>query len=204
MAKRRLVYVRVKSRPDSTTILKYGYKSTEEWNASDIETILGITGLQEDPGIYGAIFGINDPKPHRAKKKYSGAKTFSTYCSYDNVKKARKDGWSISNANYINIIDTQFAVAKCISLTAPNGNAFKYAWRMPKTFANKVKAGGLTALGIENLTTANAKEAAAGVNNFKPAIATKQNTDGSIWRTFCDPTKEPKGWNVTTPEWYSV
>ncbi len=166
--------------------LKYGFKTDV---ADATSTILGHVAAIDASGNYiaGVAFGINSPKPPKAKKFFGSAtKRFeSSFVDKDAVNNARADGWIITPGKRQNARSTDFsklvyvdfkvqdAVAAVGGTPAVAAITIKYCWRIPQYQYVKFLATDKDILGIKDVTSADVRELIIGLNNPKPRRASK-------------------------------
>lgn len=112
----------------------------------------------------GVVFGINSPKPPRAKKLFAtGNKRYEeSYIDPAKITSARADSWEIRpgkiatlrNTNFSKVVSVDYkiidAVAASEGVEASGAKTMKYAWRMPQYQYAKLVGKDKTALGIED------------------------------------------------------
>lgn len=128
-------------------------------------TALGHVNAAEGSGYKaGVVFGINSPKPPRAKKLFaSGNKRYEeSYIDHTKIASARADNWdvrpgkiaSLRNTNFSKVVSVDYKLIDPVAASQgvePTGaRTMKYAWRMPQYQYAKLLGNDKTALGIED------------------------------------------------------
>lgn len=169
-------------------------------------------------GVYkaGVVFGINSPKPPRAKKMFAtGNKRYEeSFIDHTKIATARADNWDIKpgkiatlrNTTFSKVVSVDFklvdAVAASQGVEASPARTMKYAWRMPQYQYAKLLSVDKSGLGIEEFDSSKRGEYIMGADkgSARPARASKTITaDGKAIRisTFVAYNKEdslPEGW----------
>jgi hypothetical protein len=190
---RRLVAVQMQLIPG----LLYGFRTDV---ATTTSTALGhVDALANGVSKAGVVFGINSPKPPRAKKLFAtGNKRYEeSYIDHSKIATARADDWVISPGKIASMRNTSFskvvsvdyklidAVAASEGVEASPVRTMKYAWRMPQYQYAKLLSSDKTALGIEDFDPSKRGEYIMGAakNSARPQRATKTFTaDGTLIR----------------------
>lgn len=166
---------------------------------TDVDNTTSIT-LGHEPALEGSgykpgvVFGINSPKPPRAKKMFSsGNKHFEeSFVSHDKIDSSRTAGWEIRPGKILSLRSTKFSKIVSVdfklidAVDASEGNegaaakTMKYAWRMPQYQYAKLLAGDKTALGIEDFDFTKRGEYIVGANSVRPRRAVKSITAGGV------------------------
>jgi hypothetical protein len=162
MARRRgaqtKVYVKLRS-------LKYGFRTQK----AEHEKHKAVTGQTTYQGAEGVFFGANSPKPPRAV--YSGADTYSSFCSTDKVSDIQKlENWDVVKSGTRRGVRTS-GKTRSVFVDMPGG--WKYAWNI--TAAEMALA---QDLGFVQATGANADDLVWGVNDPKPPRASITTSAG--------------------------
>ncbi len=139
------------------------------------------------------VFGINSPKPPRAKKFFGGTKrNEESFISFDVITEARAAGWEIKPGKIANLRNTPFskvvsvdyklidAVAASQGVEASPVRTMKYAWRMPQYQYVHLTGADKTALGIEDFDASKRGQYIMGAskNSARPFRASKVVTTG--------------------------
>lgn len=159
--------------------IKYGYNIRKTLFTS-LKTKLGITEVTDTANI---LFGINSPKPWRAKKiDESTGVTESSWCSDNKVASLQKEDAFVltppkssirsatTNPNYTTVY---------IELPVGGGGFIKYAWNMKKDLL----AAAQTPLGINVVSASDLADLVWGINSPTPPRATKR-INGRFRSTF--------------------
>lgn len=168
--------------------------------ASTTSTALGhVDALANGVNKPGVVFGINSPKPPRAKKLFAtGNKRYEeSYIAPDKIATARADGWvitpgkiaSMRNTSFSKVVSVDYklidAVEASEGVDASPVRTMKYAWRMPQYQYAKLLTTDKTALGIEDFDASKRGEYIMGAakNSARPLRASKTFTvDGNVIR----------------------
>ena len=162
MARRRGVQVKV-----YVTIqkLKYGFRTQKAEHEKHKVTI----GQTTYTGAEGVFFGANSPKPPRAV--YSGADTYSSFCSTGKVSSIQKlDDWEVVKSGGRRGVRTS-GKTRSVYVDMPGG--WKYAWNITAAEMDLAQD-----LGFVQATGADAANLIWGVNDPKPPRASKQTSAG--------------------------
>lgn len=161
--------------------------------ATATSTALGhvdaISGSGYKPGV---VFGINSPKPPRAKKLFAtGNKRYEeSYIDHSKIATAKADSWevrpgkiaSLRNTSFSKVVSVDYklidAVAASQGVEASSVRTMKYAWRMPQYQYAKLLASDKSALGIEDYDQSKRGEYILGASkgSARPFRATKTIT----------------------------
>lgn len=170
--------------------LLYSFRTDVDESTS---TALGHTPALLGSGYKpGVVFGINSPKPPRAKKLFaSGNKRYEeSFISTGSIDTARSAGWEIRPGKIISLRSTKFskvvsvdyklidAVAAAEGVDGSPVRTMKYAWRMPQYQYEKLLASDKAALGIEDFDQTKRGEYIVGANSARPRRAVKTITAG--------------------------
>lgn len=142
----------------------------------------------------GVVFGINSPKPPRARKMFATGNKHSeeSYIAHTQIDAARADGWEIRPGKILSLRNTKFskvvsvdfkiidAVEASEGVEASTAKTMKYAWRMPQYQYAKLLTGDKTALGIEDFDPTKRGEYIIGANSVRPRRAFKTITAGGV------------------------
>lgn len=162
MARRRGVQIKV-----YVTIvkLKYGFRTQK----AEHEKHKQVTGQTTYTGADGVFFGANSPKPPRAV--YSGADTYSSFCSTGKVSSIKKlENWDVVNSGGRRGVRTA-GKTRTVSVDMPGG--WKYAWNITADDMDLKDD-----LGFVQATGADAANLIWGVNDPKPPRASITTSTG--------------------------
>jgi hypothetical protein len=180
---RRLVAVPMQLIPG----LLFGFRTDV---ATTTSTALGhVAALNNGVSNPGVVFGINSPKPPRAKKLFAtGNKRYEeSYIDHSKIATARADGWDIKPGKIASLRNTSFskvvfvdyklidAVEASEGVEASPVRTMKYAWRMPQYQYAKLTTTDKTTLGIQDFVAADRGEYIMGAakNSARPKRARK-------------------------------
>jgi hypothetical protein len=179
------------------TVNEGGVKFNYGWLAperivSSAGAVLGIkpASAATDPILYG----VNSPKPRKARKTQADGTTISTFVDDEAIDKAVKAGWKVTKSyTKRGLGSSKRTKSVMVPFTVAGANVF-YAWRMnSQDFA----AYG-SKLGIVNADSTG--KILIWGSTQKPARASKELPDGSIITAFCDIAKadslEEDGWSI--------
>jgi hypothetical protein len=179
---------------DGSTI-KYGFGTPI---ASSDSTDLGHQDVQGATGVI--IFGIDRPRPARAKKVVNTGGQSPVTSFIDGSKlSGMPSGWIlISRPKFRTIGGGSRSEAVYVAFMTVN-----YAWKMPKRLYNRIEAD-LPGLGISKCSASDYKSYVWGANSFKPPQAAKTVLGASggvdVLSTFYDLDKSlPDGWESISP-----
>lgn len=166
--------------------------------ASATSTALGHVDAVSGSGYKaGVVFGINSPKPPRARKLFAtgNKRNEESYIAHDKIATARADGWDIKPGKIATLRNTSFskvvsvdyklidAVAASEGVEASPTRTMKYAWRMPQYQYAKLLGADKTALSIEDFDQSKRGEYIMGADkgSARPFRASKRVTaDGQV------------------------
>lgn len=156
--------------------------------ATASSTALGHVDAMGTNGRYkpGVIFGINSPKPPRAKKQFSTAtKNYEeSFIDPAKIATARADGWkmkagkliALRNTKFSKMLSVDYKIVDPIDATdtepAQSAKTMKYVWRVPQYQYLKLLAEDKTALGIKEFDPSKLDEYIYGAD-VRPQRATK-------------------------------
>lgn len=196
--------------------LLYAFKTDV---SSATSTALGHVEAANE-GVYkaGVIFGINSPKPPRAKKLFAtGDKRYEeSFIDHAKIASARADGWTLKPGKIATLRNTTFskvvsvdyklidAVAKSGATEASPARTMKYAWRMPQYQYAAITPDERSGLGIDDFDASKRHEyiLGAGKESARPARAKKTTIVEGKTRTistFVAYNKEnslPTNWSI--------
>lgn len=198
--------------------LLYAFKTDV---AQATSTALGhVNALNGSGYVAGVVFGINSPKPPRARKLFAtGNKRYEeSFISHEKIATARADGWDIRPGKIASLRNTPFSKIVCVDfklidavaasegVEASAAKTMKYAWRMPQYQYAKLVSADKSALGIEDFDPSKRGEYIMGAakESARPFRASKSiAVDGRIIKvkTFVAYNKMDNltnGWALTT------
>lgn len=205
-AKRTLVLALIKPGGAAGTVVPYGFLTNVESNE------YGVLGITVPATGTILVLGTNLPKPTRMTKKEAGY-SVSCFASTASIAAALAAKWKVTkagnryrySAGNVLTAESKKSVAVYVPMTVSD-STFKYAWRIPSFQAAKMGTTEATELGIKVPTTdADARDMLFGVNNMKPARASKTiGTAGSdtafTMTTFYDTAQTLTTWKpVSAP-----
>lgn len=169
--------------------LMYGFRTDV---ADATSTALGHVDALDASGNYirGVAFGVNSPKPPKAKKFFgTGTKKFeSSFVAPARIDPARADGWVVTPGKVGRARSTAFSklvyvdhkladpVDAAGTTAALEGIVVRYAWRMPLYQYNKLTATDKTTIGLSDASPDDVRTLLLGLNSPKPGRASKTIT----------------------------
>ena len=173
--------------------LYYGFKTKDLSAINGIGTAdltaLGHLDVTALPATRIAVIGANSPKPPRVRKtinRNAGAneqKAVSTYCGINSISTALAEGWELINGGRGVTISNNRTITVGADLESGGIYLFPMNANDVATYA--------AALGLqkpENLSLIERAQAFSGTSKPKPAIVSKQLTNGTF-RSFCSASK---------------
>ena len=155
----------------------YGMKYGFLMDTNSFNNFGGTLGIKDAASETMVFYGANSPKPPRATKRDDGISKSGFY-DVANAKQLAAAGWKLSSASRLKAIKkTGASITVCVD--TPFGK--KYAWNIPS--GRKAKALELGATEPTDPTTL------VWGAYPKPPRATKKETDGTTFSTFCEPNQ---------------